>query len=158
MQKVEKNYSLFCGYIDTVNDFIEDKNDRLFIPVTISYLDKNSNIKPEFFEALLTEKEYNILKENPYLEFETFHGKDERGKAALFDYLMNRAEENCTTDLTPIAPLTYILPKDEYVLDIDDTFQQTEELKIVLLDHIIERGYLEELREEFDFFFSSFSI
>lgn len=154
MQKVEKGYSLFCGYVDTVNDFIEEKKDKLFIPTFISLLDEEGDSLPEFFEVLFTEKEYNILNENPYFKLETFHKEGERGKAALFDYLMVSAEENCTTDLKPIAPLTYILSKDEYVLDIEDKSKQAEELTKVLLNHIIERGYLKELKEEFAFFFS----
>lgn len=152
MKKVEKGYSLFCGYIDTVEDFINEKKDKNFIPAFISYRDKDGDYAPEYFDVILTEKEFNILKDNPFLGFEVF--TEERGKAGLFDTLMGIAEENCTTDLKPIAPLTYILSKDENVLDIKDKFKQSEKLKQVLTNHIIKRGYL-ELEDEFKSYFNS---
>ena len=153
MRKIKEGYSLLSYFDDTVTDFIEEKNDKQFIYAYLGFKDEKGNPQPEYFEVLLTENEYEKLKQNPLIYFNI--DSDERGKAGLYEAFIAIADNHCTTDVKPIAPLTYILEEDKEILDITDHETQVKRLKEFLFHHIIKRGYA-EIQDEFGFYFDYF--
>ena len=153
MRKIKEGYSLLSYFDDTVTDFIEEKNDKQFIYAYLGFENEDGTLQPEYFETLLTEDEYKKLKKNSLIHFNI--DSDERGKAGLYEAFIAIADNHCTTDLKPIAPLTYILEKDKDVLDISCEKVQVKKLKEVLFNHIVERGYI-EIKDQFGFYFNYF--
>lgn len=158
MRKVNPKYNLLCQFENVLLDFIEEKKEINFRVIEIVLVDKNGEYRGPYFTLLVTEDEYAVLKRNKYIHIA--EESKERGKAALFDYLMDLGCNKSDSDhILGTSPFIYLLNEDTELLKMNATKKQAEAICKALYGHILKRGFKSHkfTYDFYNFYFSHFT-